>query len=396
MRSLAHRGELDPVVHVRAEGVGVPVVHLAEEVPQIVRVGERLEDAVHRPERRVHPGFGGLDLLAFQEGQVAVHGFVEPPVELLGGSDPFELGQRPVPVLLEPERRMRTGQLAPDQGDHLFPRPGHQVDALHEPGVAVGPDSGRAGLPVRLGFEEGVEVLGRLPRGAHRRIEIGARPGDPLPEGEQVVRLVPERPEPGEPEIPRVRGGEVPLRLFEERRDRPDPRGEFGGRGGRERVSPGPEVDPAVDHRALVGRDIALGGKDRHIERRVSRPRAPHPVVEVEPVHLGPHQVPVHLVPDAPAVRRERLEPGAPGGKFRELASHRRGGVVGYPVLERRALELAPLGEERDQVGVGSRRRRRRLGRAPEREQQEEGKRSRRWHRRSSSAEDRTRLTACG
>ena len=85
---LAHARQLDPVVHVGPEGVGVPVDDLEEEVPDLVGP-RRPERPVHGPERRVHPRLHRLDLLPGQEAHVAVDGLVQATVVLLGRGDPL-------------------------------------------------------------------------------------------------------------------------------------------------------------------------------------------------------------------------------------------------------------------------------------------------------------------
>ena len=365
MRGVPHRRQFDPVVHVGPEGVRAAVVDLAEEVSEVVRVLERLEGSVHRPERRIHEVLGALHLLPLQKRHVVVDRFVEPPVELLRRGDPLEFGERPVPVLLEPERGVRTDQLALEQRHQLLPRPGQQVDVAHQPGVVVRADSRGAGLAVSLGLEELPKVLRRSVSGPHRRIQLGAGAGDPLTEGGQIRGLVPEIAEAGQPEIPGVRSREVLLRLRQEAGDGPDPRRQFTGVGRGQRIVIGPKINEPVDHRPLVGGHIALGGEDRDVEARVPGPWPPNPVIEVEPVHLGTHQMPVDLLGDRPALGRERIQPGAPGGQLGVLAGHGLRAVVRDSVPELGRLEVPPLLEERDEVGVGARlsgRGRRRLG----------------------------------
>ena len=352
VRRLAHRRQFDPVVHVRAEGVGIPVVHLAEEVAEVVRVLERREGPVHRAERRLHPRLHRLDFLFFEEFQIAIHGFVQPPVELLRRSDPFQLRQVAVAVLGEPQRSVRTRQFPPHQRDLFLPGIRDEMDMPHPPGVFVGAEPGRPGLVRRLLFQPGAERIAGRTRGFHRGGEFRARAGGAFAEGHEVARLPLERAKPGEPEVPRVRLGEVRPRLLQKRRDAPEAPGEFRRVRRGERVVVGPKIHEPVDHRAFVRRDIALRREDDHIERRVARPGAADAVVEVQPVHLGARQVPVHLLVHRPVVRRHRVEAGAEVGEFPVLTLHRRRGVVGDAVHEDRPLERAPLLEERGQVVV--------------------------------------------
>ena len=81
-------------------------------------------------------------------------------------------------------------------------------------------------------------------------------------------------------------------------------------------------------------------------------------MVEVEAVHLGAHDVVVHLRGRRPAGRVEGGEAALVGGELAVLRGHRARRVVGHAVHELRLLERAPRGEERDQVVVALRRRR--------------------------------------
>ena len=222
----------------------------------------------------------------------------------------------------------------------------------HPPGVFVGADPGGAGLVRRLLFQPGAERIAGRARGFHGGAEFRARAGGAFPERREVARLPLERAEPGEPQVPRIRFGEVHPRLLQERRDAPEALGEFRRVFRGEGVVVGPKIHEPVDHRAFVRRDIALRREDDHIERRVARPRTPDAVVEVQPVHLGAREVPVHLFVHRPVVRRHRVEAGAETGEFAVLTLHRRRGVVRDAVHEGRPLERAPLLEERDQVVV--------------------------------------------
>ena len=101
-----------------------------------------------------------------------------------------------------------------------------------------------------------------------------------------------------------------------------------------------------MDHRAFVGRNVALGRVDHHVERRILDPRLPDPVVEVEAVHLHPDQVPVDLLGVGPVVRPQRLQPHPPARELVELGRHCIGRIVGDTVHEVGHLEVAPLLEE--------------------------------------------------
>ena len=117
----------------------------------------------------------------------------------------------------------------------------------------------------------------------------------------------------------------------------------------REGKGVGPQLDQRVVSRPLVRRGIALIGPDRCIEGGVARPGLEHADVEVESVHLGPHQVVVDLVPYRPATRVDRGQPALIGRQLLVLLHHCRGGVVRCALQQRRPLEGSPLPEERDQ-----------------------------------------------
>ena len=122
--------------------------------------------------------------------------------------------------------------------------------------------------------------------------------------------------------------------------------------GVRQRIVVGPGIDPPVNHGALVGRDVALRQEHDHVEGGIARPGTAHAVVEVEPVHLRPHQMPVDLFRDRPALGGEGVQAQPPLREFGVLARHRRGGVVRDAVDELGHLEGAPLLEELDQIRV--------------------------------------------
>jgi hypothetical protein len=207
-------------------------------------------------------------------------------------------------------------------------------------------------LARRLGAQPLAEGVGRIPRRYDGRVQVRAGASHPLAERFQVGALEPERAVPGQPEIACVAPGQVGPGLIQQRRNGPDPLGQLGGVRVRQRVLVGPEVDPAVDHRALVGRHVALGRVDRHVERRIPCPRLSHPVVEVEPVHLGADQVPVDLLLHRPPGGAQSVQPVHPRRERGVLGSHGLGRVVRNTVRERRSFELAPLLEQLNELLV--------------------------------------------
>ncbi len=87
----------------------------------------------------------------------------------------------------------------------------------------------------------------------------------------------------------------------------------------------------------------ALGGFD---------PRLQNPVIEVEAVQLGAHDLVVDLLRDGPAAEVERGEAPPVGLELPLLRGHRGGGVVRNALDELRLLERSPVPKERDQVLV--------------------------------------------
>jgi len=101
---------------------------------------------------------------------------------------------------------------------------------------------------------------------------------------------------------------------------------------------------------------IALFGEHRHVERRVVCPGTQDAVIEIEPVHLGPNDVVVHLGVRRPPGGVERCEPLAVGRELAVLRGHGGGRVVGHAVHRFRLLKGTPRCEQRDQVVVTRRR----------------------------------------
>jgi hypothetical protein len=79
------------------------------------------------------------------------------------------------------------------------------------------------------------------------------------------------------------------------------------------------------------------------------------PVIEVEPVHLRAKQVVVDLLGQGPARGIDLREPYPEPVEPAVLRGHRRPAVVRDAVRDRRLLEGAPVGEQRDQVLVAGR-----------------------------------------
>src|SRR5262249_26382972 len=87
------------------------------------------------------------------------------------------------------------------------------------------------------------------------------------------------------------------------------------------------------------------------VERGVVGPRLEHPVIELEPVHLGANHVPVHLFIHGPPARVDGVESTTIGGQLALLGSHGGRRVLRHAVHPRRLLERAPVIEQRHEIG---------------------------------------------
>ena len=181
------------------------------------------------------------------------------------------------------------------------------------------------------------------------------------------------------PKVSRV-ARQVAAGLPQQSGDRREMLGEFSGLLRRQRKAPAPELDSAGGERTFTSRLIALVGDHADVEGRIPFPGAQDPVIEIEAVHLGAHCVVVRLLRDGPVSRVDRGEPLLVSSKRPLLRRHRRGRVVRDAVDELRLLELAPVGEQRDQISVlhrTSQRRARAGARTEDREQDSVKQRSR-------------------
>jgi hypothetical protein len=104
--------------------------------------------------------------------------------------------------------------------------------------------------------------------------------------------------------------------------------------------------------RKLARRLIALTGEDADVEGRIVRPRTNDAMVEIQSVHLGPQDLPVHVLVHGPAVGLDCGEAPLIRGKLALLGGHRGCRVIGHAVHELRMLEGAPVREQRDEIGV--------------------------------------------
>ena len=313
----------------------------------------RGEAAVYRPQRGIRVGGDALHLLVGQELHVAVHRLVQPPIVLPCGPDPFLFRQGAIPVLLEAQGGVRAGKLPAHERLLLLPGVGHQVDVLHEPGVVVAPHARRPGTARGFGLDPVPERQRGFACVGDRLIKRRMRATHLHGETAEVPRLGVEGSDSGLPKVGGLGVGEVDARLVQQRRYPPDASGELFGVAVGEWVGVGPQVDEAVHDRPLVSWHVAARGEDGCVVGRIPRPGPTDAMIEVESVHLGPHDVPVDLLLDAPAGGFEGRQRLHPPRQRDVLRGHCRGGVVGHAVQHGRLLEVAPRREERDELGVG-------------------------------------------
>ena len=254
-------------------------------------------------------------------------------------------------MLFEPQGRVGAGELPEHQRLLLFPGVGNEVDVLQVPGVIVRPDARRTGLGIRLAFEPFTELVGGLASRHDALLELVALAGHLTGKILQIGALSFHGADPHHPEIPGV-SDQIGSGLLEKRRDGHDPCCELRSIRLGKRILVGPQVDPSVDDRTLVSRDVALSRKDLRIESRILHPGFPHAVIEIEAVHLGSYQMVVHLLRHRPAARVDRDEPLLVPGQLAVLGCHGLRGVVRNAIDKLGLLELSPLLEQRDEIIV--------------------------------------------
>lgn len=120
----------------------------------------------------------------------------------------------------------------------------------------------------------------------------------------------------------------------------------------REREAITPQLHGAIRKRTFTRGLIAFVWEHGDVERRVVRPPLENPMIEVEPVHLGAHDVVVRLLVDWPPAGIDRRQSLLVRGQLAVLRSHRRGPIIGGTVDEPRFLERTPVVEERDEVVI--------------------------------------------
>ena len=228
-----------------------------------------------------------------------------------------------------------------------------QVDVPDVPVVAQDAHSRGPGLGGELLLQprgEGVDSLA-CTFGVGDEIRVPLREGLGQPEELRALALLGANPQP--PQVARV-ADEVPPCLVEEARDRlqPGPQRRHLRRGKGERQAP--QLDRPRHRRPFAQRGVALGVDHHRVERGIAGPGPQHTVVEVEAVHLGPHELAVDEPRDRPAARVDRLEAGPHLRQSACLLLHGGRRVVGDSVPHPRWLERAPLLEQSDEAFVGA------------------------------------------
>ena len=344
MRLALHPRQVEPVVAVGQQHLGIARVHLGEElerplgaVPRRVRAQGRLEVVAQR-----------ADLGALEESHVLRDRGSVPARPLLGRVDRLLPRQGAILLLLEGERSAGAGKFARHQRHLVRPRVREELHVRQVPVVVGDADAGGRGLRRHLLLHPLRERGGRLLRGVGSRDELRMARRLALQLRERVGLIV-QAARAVDPEVVTV-AGEVGPRLREELRDRREPPCQLRRflRAQGKRVLP--EIDTAPGKRPLARGLVALVRIDRDVKRGIALPGAEHPVVEGEPVHLRAHEVPVDLLGHRPARRVEFPEPRLPRGQLAPLRIHRGGAVVRHAVDEPRPLECAPLGEEGDEL----------------------------------------------
>ena len=111
-----------------------------------------------------------------------------------------------------------------------------------------------------------------------------------------------------------------------------------------------PGLDCAVCVWALSRWLVAPIQEDSHIKSGVVCPRSEHAMVEIEPVHLGPHDMPINLLVDGPAAGINSGEAALIRSEFSMLSGHRRRGIIRNAVNEFRPLKRSPFSKEFRQI----------------------------------------------
>ena len=336
------------MVPVGPHGQRVPIAHLGEEAAQPFGRAEA-PDAL--PQGEIVVLADAVDIPPIEEVHVLGDGLIEEAIVILGAGDALLLRELTIAVLLELERGNGACQLAPHHGELLAPGVGDEVDVVHVPVVVVDADPGGAVLRRQLRLQPHGEFVAGDNGFLNGSVEIDAGSSHPFGQPAEGRTLALERPDAHSPEISGVLH-QVAAGLLEQRRNGSDPAGKLGGALGAERIVVGPGIDPAVNHRALVRRHVTFGREDADIEGRIAGPRAAHPMIEVEAVHLGLHHVVVDLLCDRPAARVDRRQAGLIVGQLALLRRHGRGRVVVHAVHEHRLLEVSPVLEQCDEIVV--------------------------------------------
>ena len=321
----------------------------------------------HEPlaQRTIHPGLHGHELLVAPEAQIlGEHGVLQRR-EFRGVGRDLHGRERRVARLLETQRRVRPCEFTTENRDFLVPRERYEQHVAQIPRVLLLADPRWTGALGGLRLEPGLELrggVGRLTdRGGERRF-LRMPLAHACEQCAQGVVLFVEGTHATHPQVPRVGVGEVGARLGEEWGDRAQRRrkllhlvaGEIthGIERGARPDAEAPEADGPVDGGPLLCGRVALVGPNGGVIGRIARERLQDGEVIQHAVHLGAHQVPVHLLTDRPArgidggealLERPQLsESSCVGGRR----------VIRCPLHAWRLLEGAPGGEQREQLSV--------------------------------------------
>ena len=104
----------------------------------------------------------------------------------------------------------------------------------------------------------------------------------------------------------------------------------------------------------FVRRHVAASGPNRVVKRRIPHPWLQHPVIEIITVHLGPHDVPIHLLWDRPVAGIEPVQAIPEGQEALVARGKLLGRIVRRPVQQRWGFKLAPVPEESQQLVIAA------------------------------------------